>query len=101
MVTESADWWHEIVVFKPLTFEEALEAVLAVRQQRTVLLNVSRMDSQLGRRTIDFVLGGVTALDGHRVQIEEQVFLFAPSLVTVNDLAGTFAREPFTRSDKS
>ncbi|HGY5535674.1 MAG: cell division protein SepF [Prochlorococcus sp.] len=98
MVKEPANWWHEIVVFKPLGFEEACEAVLAVRQQRTVLLNVSRMDSELGRRTIDFVLGGVTALDGHLVRIDENVFLFAPALVTINEIRGAIHREPTAKS---
>ena len=87
-----SDWWHEIVVFKPLVFEEAYQAVLAVRKQHTVLLNICRMEPEHARRTIDFVIGGVTALDGQHVRINETVFLFAPSLVAIKALQGSLMR---------
>ena len=93
-----ADWWHEIVVFKPLVFEEAFEAVLAVREQHTVLLNICRMDPEHARRTIDFVIGGVTALDGQHVRIDEKVFLFAPSLVAIKTLQGSLIRDSSSKS---
>ena len=88
-----ADWWHEIIVFKPLVFEEAFEAVLAVREQHTVLLNICRMDPEHARRTIDFVIGAVTALDGQHLRIDEKVFLFAPSLVAIKTLQGSLIRD--------
>ena len=93
-----ADWWHEIVVFKPLFFEEAFEAVLAVREQHTVLLNICRMDPEHARRTIDFVIGAVTALDGQHVRIDEKVFLFAPSLVAIKTLQGSLIRDSSSKS---
>jgi len=93
-----ADWWHEIVVFKPLVFEQAFEAVLAVREQHTVLLNICRMDPEHAQRTIDFVIGGVTALDGQHVRIDEKVFLFAPSLVAIKALQGSLIRDSSSKS---
>ena len=93
-----ADWWHEIVVFKPLVFEQAFEAVLAVREQHTVLLNICRMDPEHAQRTIDFLIGGVTALDGQHVRIDEKVFLFAPSLVAIKALQGSLIRDSSSKS---
>ena len=93
-----ADWWHEIIVFKPFVFEEAFDAVLAVREQHTVLLNICRMDPEHARRTIDFVIGAVTALDGQHVRIDEKVFLFAPSLVAIKTLQGSLIRDSAIKS---
>ena len=39
--------FHEIIVLTPRGFEEGLDAVMAVREQRTVLLNLSEMEANL------------------------------------------------------
>ena len=67
----------------PYRFAEGTEAVLAVQQQRTVVLQLGAMDTQEAQRTIDFVSGGVYAMDGQSERLGEAVFLFAPSLVTI------------------
>ena len=56
--------FHEIIVLTPRGFEEGLDAVMAVREQRTVLLNLSEMEAKLAQRTADFVSGGVYATAG-------------------------------------
>jgi len=71
-----SDGWHDVVVMTPQRFEEGLNALLAVRDQRTVLLNLSRMDPDQAQRTADFVSGGVHALDGHQQRVGENVLLF-------------------------
>lgn len=75
------DGWHDVLVLTPVQFEEALEAVMAVREQHTVVLNLSRMPPDLAQRAADFVCGGVHALDGHQQRIGENVLLFAPTSV--------------------
>ena len=75
--------WHDVLVFTPEHFEDALEAVLAVREQHTVVVNLSRMEPELAQRTADFVCGGVHALDGHQQRIGHNVFLFAPASVQI------------------
>ncbi len=87
METPFGDWWHEIIVSSPIAFAEALDAVKAVRQQRTVLLNLSGLDPALAQRIADFVAGGVDALDGHMHRMGDQVFLFSPSLVDVRKIS--------------
>ena len=76
-----SDGWHDVVVMTPQCFEEGLDALLAVREQRTVLLNLSRMDPDQAQRTADFVSGGVHALDGHQQRVGESVLLFAPASI--------------------
>ena len=80
------DGWHDVIVFTPQRFDEALEAVLAVRDQQTVLLNLSRMEPDLAQRTADFVSGGVHALDGQQQRVGDNVLLFAPASVRLQRL---------------
>jgi cell division inhibitor SepF len=42
------------------------------------------MDPQEAQRTIDFVSGGVFAMDGQSERLGEAVFLFAPALVSIH-----------------
>ena len=79
--------FQEIIVLTPRGFEEGLDAVLAVREQRTVLLNLSEMESKLAQRTADFVSGGVYALHGQERRVGERVLLFAPASVDIDQLS--------------
>jgi cell division inhibitor SepF len=74
----------EVVVLSPTRFDQGSEAVLAVQQQRTVVLHLGGMDPQEAQRTIDFVSGGVFAMDGQSERLGEAVFLFAPALVSIH-----------------
>ncbi|MEB3199396.1 MAG: cell division protein SepF [Synechococcaceae cyanobacterium] len=73
----------EVVVMTPAHFDDAVEAVRAVQQQRTVVLHLGAMDSAEAQRTIDFVSGGVCAMDGQAERLAETVFLFAPTMVAI------------------
>jgi cell division inhibitor SepF len=42
------------------------------------------MEPQEAQRTIDFVSGGVYAMDGQSERLGDTVFLFAPALVTIH-----------------
>ena len=87
MFLHHSDGWHDVVVMTPQRFEDGLDALLAVRDQRTVLLNLSRMDPELAQRTADFVSGGVHALDGHQQRVGESVLLFAPASIRLDWLS--------------
>ena len=87
-----SDGWHDVVVMTPQCFEEGLDALLALREQRTVLLNLSRMDPDQAQRTADFVSGGVHALDGHQQRVGESVLLFAPASIRLDWLSSADQR---------
>ena len=84
MANGPSDGWHDVVVLSPEHFDEAIEAVLAVREQHTVVLNLHRMPPDVAQRAADFVCGGVHALDGHQQRIGDTVFVFAPASVNLN-----------------
>ena len=63
------------------SFEEIPQVVSALKQRKTVILNLDLMDADTAQRCVDFVAGGVFAIDGHQERVGETVFLFTPSLV--------------------
>lgn len=74
----------EVVVMTPARYDEAAQAVRAVQQQRTVVLHLGAMPTDEAQRTIDFVSGGVCALDGQAERLADSVFLFAPTAVAIH-----------------
>lgn len=74
----------ELIVMEPRMFEEIPEAILALRERKTVILNLARMDPDQAQRSVDYVAGGVFAIDGHQERIGSNVFLFTPSSVQIN-----------------
>jgi cell division inhibitor SepF len=84
METPFGQWSPEVVVMTPARFEDAMAAVQAVQRLRTVVLQLGAMEPEEAQRTIDFVSGGVYAMDGQSERLAETVFLFAPALVTIH-----------------
>jgi cell division inhibitor SepF len=80
----------EVVVMEPRTFEEMPQAIRALRERKSVVLNLSIMDPDQAQRAVDFVAGGTYAIDGHQERIGESIFLFTPNCVQVStQLGGT------------
>ena len=61
-----------------------MAAVQAVQRLRTGVLHLGEMEPAEAQRTIDFVSGGVYAMDGQSERLADTVFLFAPALVTIH-----------------
>ncbi|MGL5082373.1 MAG: cell division protein SepF [Microcoleaceae cyanobacterium] len=78
----------EVVVMEPRTFEEMPAAIRALKERKSVVLNLTMMDPDQAQRAVDFVAGGTYALDGHQERIGESIFLFTPSCVQVRTQAG-------------
>jgi cell division inhibitor SepF len=84
MDTPFGSWQPEVTVITPARFEDAMQAVVAVQQQKTVVLHLGAMAPEEAQRTIDFVSGGVYAMDGQSERLGDTVFLFAPPLVAIH-----------------
>ena len=59
------------------------QAIQALRERKTVILNLTMMDPDQAQRAVDFIAGGTYAIDGHQERVGESIFLFAPSCVNV------------------
>lgn len=80
--------FSEVVVVEPRTFEEMPQVIQALRERKSVVLNLTMMDPDQAQRAVDFVAGGTYAIDGHQERIGESIFLFTPNCVQVSTQSG-------------
>ena len=73
----------EVCLMEPRSFDEMPQAIQALRERKTVILNLTMMDPDQAQRAVDFIAGGTYAIDGHQERVGESIFLFAPSCVNV------------------
>ena len=78
----------EVVVIEPRSFEEMPQVIRALRERKSVVLNLTLMDPDQAQRSVDFVAGGTYAIDGHQERIGESIFLFTPNCVQVSTQMG-------------
>jgi cell division inhibitor SepF len=97
----SANGISEVVVIEPRSFEEMPQVIQALRERKSVVLNLTIIDPDEAQRAVDFVAGGTYAIDGHQERIGESIFLFTPSCVQVstqNAIAAQELASPLTSS---
>jgi cell division inhibitor SepF len=78
----------EVTLMEPRSFDEMPRAIQALRERKTVILNLTMMEPDQAQRAVDFVAGGTFAIDGHQERVGESIFLFAPSCVSVTTAGG-------------
>lgn len=78
----------EVIVIEPHSFEEMPQVIQALRERKSVVLNLNVMNPEEAQRAVDFVAGGTYAMDGHQERVGESIFLFTPSCVKVSTLSG-------------
>ncbi|MGB3496161.1 MAG: cell division protein SepF [Elainellaceae cyanobacterium] len=88
----------EVVVMEPRSFEEMPQVIRALRERKSVVLNLSLMDPDQAQRSVDFVAGGTYAIDGHQERIGESIFLFTPNCVQVSTQMGLINDMPMQPS---
>ncbi|MGA7932013.1 MAG: cell division protein SepF [Kovacikia sp.] len=74
----------EMCLMEPRSFEEMPQAVMALRERKSIILNLSVMDPDTAQRCVDFVAGAAFAIDGHQERLGEHIFLFTPSFVQIS-----------------
>ena len=62
----------------------ALKFSRAVREQRTVVLQLDHLEPVEAQRVVDFVSGAIHALEGQSERLGETTFLFAPADVLLS-----------------
>lgn len=84
----------EVFLMEPRSFDEMPRAIQALRERKTVILNLTMMEPDQAQRAVDFVAGGTFAIDGHQERVGESIFLFAPSCVTVTTAGSEESASP-------
>ncbi|PZO38292.1 MAG: cell division protein SepF [Pseudanabaena frigida] len=93
----AANGLSQVMVMEPRSFEEMPQAIQALRERKSVVLNLTMMDPDQAQRAVDFVAGGTYALDGHQERIGDSIFLFAPSCVQVTSQSSVLNDAPMTQ----
>ena len=79
---------YEVIVMEPRSFEEMPQAIQALRDRKSVVLNLTMLDPDQAQRAVEFVAGGTYAINGHQERVGESIFLFTPICVQVTTQSG-------------
>ena len=74
---------YEVVVFEPRSYNESVTIVEALKERKTVILNLQLLDREQSQRIVDFLCGCTHALDGDQRKIGDSVFIFTPSNINL------------------
>ncbi|RJX29045.1 MAG: cell division protein SepF [Dethiobacter sp.] len=77
---------YRLIVSNPASFAEVEEIGSHLKNKRTVVVNLEGMETAEAKRTIDFLSGVIFALNGSSQKINNNIFVFVPSGVTLNPL---------------
>jgi len=75
---------HEVVVIEPKAYNESISIVEALKERKTIILNLQLLDREQSQRIVDFLCGCTHALDGSQRKIGENVFIFTPSNINIS-----------------
>ncbi|MGB7417259.1 MAG: cell division protein SepF [Thermosynechococcaceae cyanobacterium] len=84
----------EVLVMEPNAFEEMPQVIQALREQKSVVLNLTMMDPAQAQRAVDFVAGATYTIDGHQERVGDSIFLFTPNCVQVSTQFGEVHEAP-------
>jgi len=75
---------NQVVVLEPNCFEQARDVLQYLRKGSSVVLNLDDMEANDSQRLLDFVCGGIYALDGSQKRVGNEVFLLVPNSVNIS-----------------
>lgn len=84
----------EVLVMEPRAFEEMPQVIQALRERKSVVLNLTMMDPAQAQRAVDFVAGATYTIDGHQERVGDSIFLFTPNCVQVSTQFGVVHEAP-------
>ena len=80
----------QMVISQPTTFEQSDEICSFLKEKKSIIVNLEYVNKDVARRIVDFISGGVYALDGYIQKVSNSIFLVAPSNY---EIANEMARE--------
>lgn len=80
----------KMVISQPTTFEQSEEICQYLKERKSCIVNLEYVNKDVARRIVDFISGGVYALDAHIQKVSNSIFLIAP---TNYDIANETGRD--------
>jgi len=74
----------ELIIRQPSRFEDSQEICDLLKQDRAIIVNLEKVDPELGQKMMDFISGAIYALDAKIHQISGAVFCISPAKVDIS-----------------
>ncbi len=76
---------QQIVIMEPSDIETAQQVCDDVREGKTVICNIEKIDPKIAQRVIDFITGAAHALRGNVMPISALIFVVAPGTTSIEN----------------
>ncbi len=86
-----------MVILEPEEFSEVRGFVDLLRNRRSVIVKLNKIEGDDAQRAVDFMAGATHALDGNMRKLGRDIFCFAPSTVVIE---GDVEDDLFTLKDE-
>jgi cell division inhibitor SepF len=74
----------KVIVYKPEKYSDAEQIVKNLKNKKPVVVNIEDVEVELARKIFNFCSGAICALDGEMRKISKEIFILAPSNVTLD-----------------
>ena len=78
----------KMVISQPTTFEQSEEICQFLKEKKSCIVNLEYVNKDVARRIVDFISGGVYALDAHIQEVSNSIFLIAPTNYEISNETG-------------
>ncbi len=72
-----------MVVIEPKSIEECRKLIDNLRNNKPIIINLEKVETDLARKMFDFLTGATYALQGNIQRINQNIYLFAPRNVNI------------------
>lgn len=84
----SAGRKEQVILTEPLVFADSKDIIDNLKANKVVILNLTKLDLQTSDRLLDFISGGIYAIDAKLKIIGDEIYLCVPNGIEV---AGEFS----------
>lgn len=74
---------NNVILTEPLVFADSKDIVDDIKKNKVVIINLSKLDIETSDRLLDFISGGIYALNARLKMIGEDIYLCVPNGVEV------------------
>ncbi|MEQ8226265.1 MAG: cell division protein SepF [Candidatus Eremiobacterota bacterium] len=74
---------QNIVIMEPMDLNEAREVADNLKCRKPIIVNLQKAEKEMARRIVDFISGVTYALEGNVQKVQEEIFLFTPSNISI------------------
>ena len=95
---------YEVVVFEPRSYSESTTQIAeALKEKKTVILNLQLLDKEQSQRVVDFLCGCTYALEGDQNRIGDRVFIFTPDNINLSQetVSSKLSRDAYWNAPQS